>query len=151
MTITAYGERHPQAPDELNAFSFLIGKWSGTGKTRLPDGHYARWEGATWIGRYVLDGMGIADEFHSQTPDGKPYLGISLRHFDAKRGAWIIEYLNVSYSFLRRQVHPAAGSVSVEADGVVVISEDGQTRITLPTRPISPLTRVVASAPCSSR
>ncbi len=127
--ITTYGERNPQAPDELKLFSFLVGKWNGTGKTRLADGSHAQWEGATWIGRYVLNGMAIADEFHAPAPDGKPYLGISLRHFDAKQGSWIIEYLNVSNSFLRRQVNPQAGSVSVDADTVVVISEDAQTRI----------------------
>jgi hypothetical protein len=126
---TTYGEKNAQAPDELKLFSFLVGKWSGTGKTRLADGSHVQWEGATWIGRYILNGMAIADEFHSLAPDGKPYLGISLRHFDAKHGSWIIEYLNVSNSFLRRQVNPQAGSVSVEADAIVIISEDAQTRI----------------------
>ena len=30
---TTYGERNPSAPKELEAFSFLIGKWQGTGKS----------------------------------------------------------------------------------------------------------------------
>ena len=127
--ITTYGERNPQASDELNLFSFLVGKWNGTGKTRLADGNHVQWEGATWIGRYILNGMAIADEFHSLTPDGKPYLGISLRYFDTKHDSWIIEYLNVSNSFLRRQVKPQSGSVSLDAGTIVVISEDAQTRI----------------------
>jgi hypothetical protein len=127
--ISTYGERNAQAPDELKLFSFLVGKWSGTGKTRLADGSHVQWEGATWIGRYILNGMAIADEFHSLTPDGKPYLGISLRHFDAKHDSWVIEYLNVSNSFLRRQVNPQAGSVSVQAGTIVIISEDAQARI----------------------
>src|SRR3954469_14163886 len=122
--ITMYGERNLQAPGELDTFSFLVGKWNGTGKTRLPDGNHAQWEGATWIGRYILDGMAIADEFHAPAPDGKPYLGIRLSQLDAKRGAWIIEYLNVSYSFLRRQVGPRTGSVGREGNTVIVISED---------------------------
>jgi hypothetical protein len=129
--ITAYGERNSQAPDELELFSFLVGKWNGSGKTRLADGSHVQWEGVTWIGRYILNGMAIADELHSPGPDGKPYLGISLRHFDAKHGSWIIEFLNVSYSFLRRQVNPQSGSVSVEANTntIVIISEDAQKRI----------------------
>ena len=53
----------------------------------------------TWIGRYILNGTAIADEFHSLTPDGSPYLGISLRQYDADRETWIIEYLNVSNFF----------------------------------------------------
>ncbi len=83
--ITTYGERNAQAPAELDLFSFLVGKWSGAGKARLPDGGHAQFE-LTWIGRYVLNGMAIADEFHSLTPDGKPYLGISLRQFDPEQG-----------------------------------------------------------------
>jgi hypothetical protein len=57
------------------------------------DGGTAQFE-LTWIGRYILNGMAIADEFHSLAPDGSPYLGISIRHFDAKHDSWIIEYLN---------------------------------------------------------
>ena len=96
--------------------------------TRLEDGNHAQFE-LTWIGRYILNGMAIADEIHSLAPDGQPYLGISLRHFDAKDNSWIVEYLNVSNSFLRRQVNPQSGNVSVDAGTVVVVSEDGKTRI----------------------
>jgi hypothetical protein len=126
--ITTYGERNPRAPEQLNLFSFLVGKWKGTGKTRLEDGSHAQFE-LTWIGRYIFNGMAIADEIHSLAPDGKPYLGISFRHFDTNHDSWIIEYLNVSNSFLRRQVNPQSGSVSVDAGTIVVISEDAQTKI----------------------
>jgi Protein of unknown function (DUF1579) len=126
--ITTYGQRNAQAPSQLNLFSFLVGKWRGTGKTKLADGSSAQFE-LTWIGRYILNGMAIADEFHSLAPDGSPYLGISIRHFDAKHHSWIIEYLNVSNSFLRRQVNPQSGSVCLDAGTIVVISEDAQTRI----------------------
>jgi len=126
--ITAYGEKNPQAPAELDLFSFLIGKWSGTGRTRLADGSHAEWQGATWIGRYILNGTAIADELHAPGPDGRIHLGITLRQFDAEHDTWIVEFLNVEGSFLRRQVSANAGSVSREADSVVVISEDGQTR-----------------------
>jgi hypothetical protein len=128
-SITPYGVRNAQAPSQLNLFSFLVGKWQGGGKTKLADGRYATFDGVTWVGRYVLDGMAIADEFHSLTPDGKPYLGISLRQFDLQRHTWVIEYLNVSNSFLRRQVSPQSGSVSEAGGTLIVTSEDGQTRI----------------------
>ena len=123
--ITTYGERNPEAPAELDLFSFLVGKWSGT-SPRLPDGNHAEW---TWIGRYILNGMAIADELHVSGLEGKPYLGITLRQFDTEHDVWVVEFLNVSNSFLRRQVNPSAGSVSREADSVVVISEDAQLRI----------------------
>jgi hypothetical protein len=121
--VTTYGRRNAQAPGQLNLFSFLVGKWDGTGRTRLPDGSHAEFE-LTWIGRYILNGMAIADEIHSLTPDGKPYLGISLRHFDVAHDSWIIEYLNVSNSFLRRQVNPQSGSVRREGDTIIVVCED---------------------------
>jgi len=127
--ITTYGEKNPQAPDQLSLFSFLVGKWQGSGRTRLPDGSHVEFDGVTWIGRYILNGMAIADEGHGPTPDGKPFLGISFRYFDTKNDSWVIEFLNVSNSFLRRQVKPQRGSVSLDAGTVIVISEDGQTRI----------------------
>jgi hypothetical protein len=127
--ITTYGQMNPQAPRQLSLFSFLVGKWSGTGTTRLADGGSAQWE-ITWIGRYILDGMAIADEGHSQFPDGRPAIGISIRHFDTRHDSWIIEFLNVSNSFLRRQVNPRSGSVSMDAAGnIVILCEDGETRI----------------------
>jgi Protein of unknown function (DUF1579) len=124
--VTTYGNKNVEAPLQLAEFSFLVGKWQGSGKTRLANGSYADFTGVTWIGRYVLDGMAIADEFHASTADGKAYLGISLRQFDTRHNSWIVEYLNVSNSFLRRQVNPRSGSVSHHADGPVVTSANGQ-------------------------
>jgi len=126
--ITSYGQRSAQAPALLDLFAFLVGKWKGSGTATLPDGKSAQFE-VTWIGRYVLNGMAIADEFHSQAPDGSPYLGISLRYFDAPHGSWVIEYLNVSGSFLRRQVNPQSGSVRGTGDTISVIAEEGSMRI----------------------
>jgi hypothetical protein len=119
---TIYGEMSPRAPQELRAFSFLIGKWDGKGTTKLPDGKVAEFP-VSWIGRYILDGTAIADEAHGPGPDGSPYLGISLRHYDASRKTWIIEFLNVSGSFLRKQVNSDSGSVTLNGRNVTVASE----------------------------
>jgi len=117
-----YGERSARAPRELDVFAFLIGKWEGTGKTRLPDGKVAEYPVA-WIGRYILDGTAIADEVHAPYPDGRPALGITFRQYDQSRQTWVIEFLNVSESFLRRQVHHGTGSVAVSGGTVTVASE----------------------------
>ncbi len=127
--ITPYGQRSAEAPSQLDLFSFLVGKWKGSGRTRLPDGSFVPGGDVAWIGRYVLNGMAIADEIQSLGPDGKTYLGITIRHFDAKRNSWIIEFLNVTNSFLRKQVNPQSGSVSLDAGSVVIICEDGETKI----------------------
>ena len=76
-----------------------------------------------WVGRYILDGTAIADEGHGPYPDGTPFLGISLRQYDQSRKTWVIEFLNVSESFLRRQVHHGTGSVMVSGRTVTVTSE----------------------------
>ena len=120
-TKTTYGEMAPGAPPELRMFSFLIGKFEGVGKTRLGDGTLAEFP-VTNIGRYILDGMAIADELHAPAPDGSPYLGITLLQFDAARRGWIVEFLNVTGSFLRRQVNAAAGKVTVDGRDVTVHS-----------------------------
>ena len=54
---------------------------------------------------------------------------MSLRQYDTNRRTWIIEYLNVSNSFLRRQVNPGAGSVTVNGRNVTVTSESPGVRI----------------------
>lgn len=120
--ITSYGDRHEAAPDALDLFSFLIGKWEGSGKTRLADGTIAEYDGLTWIGRYVLDGMAIIDELHAPLPDGNRGLGITLRYVDSQRDGWIVEFLNVTNSFIRRQVNVRGGAVERDGSTVVVTS-----------------------------
>ena len=71
----------------------------------------------------------IADEMHAAAPDGSPYLGISLRQYDVNRRTWVIEYLNVTHSFVRRQVNSDAGSVDVSGRTVTVSSESPEVSI----------------------
>jgi hypothetical protein len=120
---TTYGERNPNAPKELEVFSFLIGKWQGTGKTRLPDGKVAEFGGLSWIGRYVLEGTAIAVEMHAAYPDGRPGLGFTFLQYDARRKTWVVEFLNVSDAFLRKQVNGSSGAVHVDGRTVTVVSE----------------------------
>jgi hypothetical protein len=120
--ITTYGDRHQAAPEELELFCFLIGKWEGSGRTRLADGTIAEYDGLTWIGRYMLDGMAIVDELHAPLPDGGQGLGITLRYFDMDSDVWVVEFLNVSNSFIRRQVSARSGVVEKDGSTVVVTS-----------------------------
>jgi hypothetical protein len=124
--ITTYGNMHDSVPEELDVFAFLIGKWEGSGKTRLADGTVVEYDGLTWIGRYILEGMAIADELHTPQPDGSPGMGITFRYFDPENEHWIVEFLNVSYSFIRRQVNAESGSVEKNGSTVIVTSESDQ-------------------------
>lgn len=120
--ITTYGDRHEAAPEELELFSFLIGKWEGSGRTRLADGTVAEYDGLTWIGRYALDGMAIIDELHAPLPGGGTGLGITLRYFDTDSDGWVVEFFNVTNSFIRRQVNARSGAVETEGSTVIVTS-----------------------------
>ncbi len=120
-TKSSFGERSSKTPQELSVFSFLIGNFEGGGTIKLADGKLAEFP-VTWIGRYILDGTAISDEMHSFTPDGKPYLGITLRQYDTARKTWIIEYLNVTGSFVRKQVNRDAGKVTVTGRNVTIAS-----------------------------
>jgi hypothetical protein len=122
--ITTYGDRHEAAPEELELFSFLIGKWEGSGRTRLADGTIAEYDGLTWIGRYALDGMAIVDELHAPLPGGGQGLGLTLRYFDTDSDGWVVEFLNVTNSFIRRQVNARSGAVEKDGSTVVVTSVD---------------------------
>ncbi|MCC6201638.1 MAG: DUF1579 family protein [Gammaproteobacteria bacterium] len=125
---TLYGTIAPSAPAELRTFAFLIGKWDGKGNAPQADGTSTEVP-VRWIGRYVLDGTAIADELASTLPDGKAYLGISLRQYDATRKTWIVEFLNVTGSFLRRQVNATSGAVIVDGQNVTIASEAPGIRI----------------------
>jgi hypothetical protein len=125
-SITTYGNRDDSAPEELDVFSFLIGKWEGSGRTRLADGTVAEYDGLIYIGRYILDGMAIADELHAPLPDGGRGLGVTFRCFDPENEHWLVEFLNVTNSFIRRQVNAESGSVETDGTTVIVVSEGGQ-------------------------
>lgn len=115
--VTTYGTRHPAAPPELDTFSFLVGSWTGTALARNSDGTTTEYQ-FDWIGRYVLDGMAIADEM--RMADGGAVQGMSLRQFDAVRQTWAVEFLNFNRSFLRRQVGSGTGEVRQEGNRITI-------------------------------
>ena len=125
-SITTFGSRHESAPEELDVFSFLIGKWEGSGKTRLADGTVVEYDEITWIGRYILDGMAIEDELTTPLPDGGRGMGVTFRYFDPVNEQWIVEFLNVTNSFIRRQVNAESGSIEIDGTTVIVVSESGR-------------------------
>jgi len=122
VTGSASAQEPFRAPQELDAFAFLIGKWEGAGKTRLPDGKVVEYP-ITWTGHYILDGTAIADDGRGPAPDGGLAVGITFRQYDGIRKTWIIEFLSiVPTSQLFRQVYQGGGSISVQGRNVIVIN-----------------------------
>lgn len=89
-----YGRPNRNAHPELSRFAFLIGRWRCDVRLKREDGSWEPLE-ASWVGRYVLDGYAIMDEFSMTRPTGELLvLGVNLRAYDVKREAWTLKWLN---------------------------------------------------------
>ena len=85
---------NPKAPVALSRFAFLIGRWRFEAKFKSPAGEWQTFHG-TWIGRYILDGHAIADEYRMFGPAGEVLvLGTNFRVYDAAKQVWNIKWLN---------------------------------------------------------
>lgn len=121
--VTIYGTLNRAAPAELATFSFLVGKWTGTGTYRDAQGKDVDF-GVLWIGRYALDGMAIVDENRRPESDGGAIQGLTMRFFDPRTKTWTIEFLNFGRSFLRKQTNSSVGAVTREG-AKITISQSG--------------------------
>lgn len=92
--VRRFGMPNPNAPAELSRFAFLIGEWRCKAKVKLPNREWQTFE-ATWLGRYILDGYVIADEYRMSDSAGELIvLGINLRAYDAARQTWNMKWLH---------------------------------------------------------
>lgn len=89
-----FGQPNPNAPAALVQFAFLIGRWRCEARVRTGDGDWQTFQ-ATWLGRYILDGYAIADEYRMTGPAGELIVfGMNFRTWDAVRRNWNIKWLN---------------------------------------------------------
>ena len=89
-----FGQPHPNAPSALQRFAFLIGRWTCVARVKLAQGDWQTFP-ATWLGRYILDGYAIADEYRMTSPSGELIvLGTNFRTYDATRQVWNLRWLN---------------------------------------------------------
>src|SRR5262245_6501592 len=89
-----FGKLNPHAPAALSRFAFLIGKWRCDARVRSDDGQWQAFHGE-WIGRFILDGYAIADEYRMTGSSGELLvLGLNLRTYDAANRTWNMKWLN---------------------------------------------------------
>jgi hypothetical protein len=89
-----WGRPNPKAPAALERFAFLIGRWRCVAKVRMESGEWQTFEGA-WLGRYILDGFVIADEYRMTGAQGELLvLGLNLRSYEAERQRWHIKWVS---------------------------------------------------------
>jgi hypothetical protein len=89
-----FGRPNPNAPEALCRFAFLIGRWRCEAKLRSANGELQTFQ-ATWLGRFILDGYAIADEYRMTGFCGELIvLGMNFRTYDAAKQIWNIKWLN---------------------------------------------------------
>jgi hypothetical protein len=89
-----FGKPNPNAPAALSRFAFLIGKWRCEAKVKSSNGEWQTLQ-ATWVGRFILDGYAIADEYRMSGSSAELIvLGINLRTYDATKRIWNMKWLN---------------------------------------------------------
>lgn len=117
MTLTdkEFGALNAKAPPELGQFAFLMGRWRCDAKVLLPDGRWQTFQ-AEWIGRYILDGYAIADEYRMFGESGETIvLGLNFRSYDAARGIWTVKWLDALSGSWTDLVSQELGGISFEA------------------------------------
>src|SRR5262245_20327864 len=96
---TEYGNPNPEAPPELSQFAFIIGKWRCQVRVHQEGGTWQSYE-ATWIGRYILHGYVIADEYRMTNNAGQLIVhGMNFRSFNVQKKMWVMHWLDATRSF----------------------------------------------------
>jgi hypothetical protein len=89
-----FGRINPRAPVALSRFAFLVGRWRCDASVELDSGEWQTLQ-ATWIGRFILDGYAIADEYRMTDASGAVIvLGVNVRAYDTGRQGWNMRWLN---------------------------------------------------------
>src|SRR5664279_3389161 len=115
----AFGTINPKAPAALSQFAFLIGKWRCDAKLALGDGTWQTFKGE-WVGRFILDGYAIADEYRMLGASGEVIvLGMNFRTYDAEKQTWNIRWLNGLAGNWTNLVSEELGGVSINDSSIV--------------------------------
>lgn len=114
-----FGKPNPKAPQALSQFAFLTGRWRCEANLRGADGAWQRFE-AAWLGRFILDGYAIADEYRMTDASGELIvLGINVRAYDAGRQKWNMKWLNALAGTWVELGPEALGGVRFEGQSII--------------------------------
>jgi hypothetical protein len=114
-----FGVLNQNAPAELSRFAFLCGRWKCEARLLSADGTWQTFS-ATWLGRYILDGYAIADEYRMHNASGDLIvLGMNFRTYDSARQAWNIRWLSGPGGNWTDLVSEELGGVQVKGSSIV--------------------------------
>ena len=114
-------EQRDQPRLVLSRFAFLVGRWRCEARVKRTDGEWQALH-ATWVGRYILDGRAIADEYRMTGPDGETIvLGVNLRAYDPVRKVWNMKWLNALAGTWIDLGPEELGGVKFQDDSIVYV------------------------------
>ena len=82
-----YGQKHPDAPEQINDFAPMIGSCDCQSLRRNPDGTWADTTHMTWQFKYIMNGHAIQDQTWA---DG--FYATSIRQFHPDSNQWVVGY-----------------------------------------------------------
>jgi hypothetical protein len=124
QTGEKFGKVNPNAPAALSRFAFLIGRWRCEAKVLLDSGEWQRFA-ATWLGRFILDGYVIADEYRMMDSSGELIvLGLNLRTYDAARQSWNMKWLNALSGTWVDLGPEELGGVTVDGHSIIYLLKE---------------------------
>lgn len=119
-----FGRPNPHAPAALSRFAFLIGRWRCDARVRHADGGWQTFQ-ADWIGRYILDGYAVADEYRMTDASGELIvLGMNFRTYDAAGDTWNMKWLNALAGTWVDLGPKELGGVSVDGPSVIYVFKE---------------------------
>lgn len=130
-----YGAPNPKAAPELAHFAFIIGEWRCDARVKGEDGPWQSYQ-ATWVGRYILDGHVIADEYRMTNQTGELIVhGMNFRSYSVERKTWVMRWLNATGSFWLELGPEKLGGVRVTTKTITfnfidTLAPDALTRVT---------------------
>jgi hypothetical protein len=109
---------NPNAPTELTRFAFLIGDWQCEARIRSANGEWQTFQ-ATWLGRFILAGYAIADEYRMTSLNGEiVVLGMNFRTYDRASNTWNIKWLDARAGTWTDLVSEESGGVTLDEHGI---------------------------------
>ncbi|HEV8431544.1 MAG TPA: hypothetical protein VGQ41_26835 [Pyrinomonadaceae bacterium] len=130
-----YGNPNPKAPSELSQFAFIIGKWRCDVRVKKEEGTWQPYS-ATWVGRYILDGYVIADEYRMTSQKGELIVhGMNFRSYSVEKKSWVMRWLSATGSFWVELGPEKLGGVRVGPKSITfnlidTFAPDALTRVT---------------------
>ncbi len=130
-----YGNPNHKAPPELSQFAFIIGKWRCDVKAKGEDGVWQKYQ-ATWVGRYILDGYVIADEYRMVNQAGELIVhGMNFRSYSVEKKTWVMRWLDATRSFWVELGPETLGGVHINSKTITFnlidkIAPDAISRVT---------------------